>query len=335
LAEGGSIRLCTELVFHHSSYVDEKMLIPEKAGEVVDVSIEELVIDPCNIRGGAWDYDEELVRSVKQHGIDAPLIVRPIKVEDKIKYGVVAGGRRYHAAIEVGLKSVPCKIFPMSDVEAMGLSLEENYLRRDLPLWQYIEWVGKMYDRMIRDRRFLGDVEKRYAELERRTSLKREKIRDYVEICLHLPEEIRALLRPREDRTPYQEERLKRFLYRTESPSQTLNIYKAKLILEELRGFPLEKQVEVAAYILTRTNDTAEKIVKAVKANPKPSIWEINQIIKGKALGKYVKEISFDEETMKALENACLHKQRILSELLEDIIKDWLRKNLYLSKKAT
>jgi len=309
------------------------MVMPEKAEEVVRIDIESLVIDPCNLRGGAWDCDEELIQSVSQHGVSLPLLVRPLEVEGKKKYGIVAGGRRYNAAIAAGLPSVPCVIQPMSDIEAMGKSLEENFLRKDIPLWKNIEWIGKIYDRMKKDLTFKGGMEERYAELVRRTSLKEEKISNYVKICLYLPEEIRALLRPREDRTPYQEERLKRFLYRTETPSKTLNVYKAKLILEELKDFPLEKQVEVAAHILTRNNDTALKIVKAVKENPKASMWEIDQIIRGKTLEKYVKTISFDKETMKALENACVQKQRELSGLLEDIVKDWLKRNLYLAAK--
>lgn len=106
---------------------------------------------------------------------------------------------------------------------------------------------------------------------------------------------------------------MKRFLYRTESPPKTLNVYKAMLILEELKSFPLEKQVEVAADILTRNNDTARKIVEAVKENPKASTWEIDQTIRGKANQRYVKEISFYRETIKALENASLRKQRELN----------------------
>ena len=309
------------------------MVIPEKAGEVVPIDLDELVIDPCNIRGGAWDYDEELIQSVKQRGVDLPLIVRTLKVEGKMKYGVVAGSRRYNAAIEAELKSVPCKIFPMSDVEAMGLSLQENYLRRDLPLWQYIEWLGKMYERMKFDITFKGGMKQRFAELERRTALKKEKIRDYVRICLYLPEEVRALMRPREDRTPYQKERLQRLLYRTESPSKTLSVYKVKLILNELGDFPLEKQVEVAAHILTRKNKTALKIVEAVKQNPKASMWEIDEIIREKPPDRYIRTISLDKETLEALENACLHKQRVITNLLEEIVKDWLKRNLYLAAK--
>jgi len=295
------------------------------------VDIEELVIDPCNVRGGSWDYDEELVQSVKQHGIHLPLIVRPLNVGGKQKYGIVCGGRRYHAALEAGLKKVPCIIQPMDDVEAMGASLEENVMRKNVPLWQIIEWVGKMYEKLRWDekRRFKG-TESKYKEISRITSLKVQKVRDYVRIALYLPEEVRALLRPREDRTPYQEERLQKILYLTRSPPKTLNITKALLILNELSDLPVEKQVEVAAYIINKTNEVAEKVVKLVKEYPNASIDEIDRMIKGKAPVVYKRTVEIDAETMRALENACLDLQKKLPDLIIEIVKEWLKKNFYL-----
>lgn len=289
------------------------------------------MIDPCNVRGGSWDYDEELVQSVKQHGIHLPLIVRPLNVGGKQKYGIVCGGRRYHAALEAGLKKVPCIIQPMDDVEAMGASLEENVMRKNVPLWQIIEWVGKMYEKLRWDekRRFKG-TESKYKEISRITSLKVQKVRDYVRIALYLPEEVRALLRPREDRTPYQEERLQKILYLTRSPPKTLNITKALLILNELSDLPVEKQVEVAAYIINKTNEVAEKVVKLVKEYPNASIDEIDRMIKGKAPVVYKRTVEIDAETMRALENACLDLQKKLPDLIIEIVKEWLKKNFYL-----
>jgi hypothetical protein len=319
------------------------MVPSEKAGEIVYLSVDELVIDPCNVRAGVWDYDEEFIQSVKQHGIRLPLLVRPLK--DKLKYGIVCGSRRYHAALEADLKKVPCIVQAMDDIEAMGASLEENVIRRDIPLWQVIDSVGKMYE-MLKKLRWekraqidywkkLKTIEDRYKEISKRTSLKKDKVSDYVRISLYLPAEVKALLKPKKDRTQYEEERLRKILYRTESPLETLNVYKAKLILEELADFPLEKQVEVAAYILTKTNDKALKVVKAVKENPKAPMWEIEQIIRGKAPDLYVRSISLDKETLKALENACVRKQKKLPDLVLEIIKDWLRRNLYLAREET
>ncbi|NJL78889.1 MAG: ParB/RepB/Spo0J family partition protein [Richelia sp. RM2_1_2] len=71
----------------------------------------------------------ELVESVRQHGILQPLLVRPRSDE---KYELVAGERRYRAAIEAQKAEIPVVIRELSDEEAMQLSLIENLCREDL-----------------------------------------------------------------------------------------------------------------------------------------------------------------------------------------------------------
>lgn len=302
---------------------------------IADISIEELMVDKCNIRGGVWDYDDELVRSVRQRGIALPLLVRPITTASKAKYGIVCGSRRFNAALEAGLEKVPCIVLEMTDVEAMGRSLEENILRKDIPLWQNIEWIGLMYDLLKQDSLRWGSDHKfakmdaRYNEIVRRTGLNKDKVRDYVKIAIYLPEEVRALLRPREDRTLFQEERLQGLLYRTQSPTGTLTVYKAMLIFNELNGFPVEKQVEVAAYILNKTRDMAETIVKLAKEHPDRSLQEMERDLR-KEPDIFYKNIALHKDTLEALSQACLNKQEELSDLIVEIVEEWLKKNFYL-----
>ncbi len=72
---------------------------------------------------------EQLAQSIKSHGILEPLIVRPLPGG---KYEIVAGERRYRAAIEVGLTEVPIISKTLNDSEALQLSLIENLQRVDL-----------------------------------------------------------------------------------------------------------------------------------------------------------------------------------------------------------
>jgi ParB family chromosome partitioning protein len=72
---------------------------------------------------------QELVESVRQHGILQPLLVRLVPEN---KYELVAGERRYRAAKEINLREVPVVIRELSDKEAMELSLIENLCREDL-----------------------------------------------------------------------------------------------------------------------------------------------------------------------------------------------------------
>jgi ParB family chromosome partitioning protein len=72
---------------------------------------------------------EQLVQSVKEHGILEPLLVRPLANGN---YELVAGERRYRAAREAGLVAVPVVVRELSDEEALALALIENLHREDL-----------------------------------------------------------------------------------------------------------------------------------------------------------------------------------------------------------
>ena len=72
---------------------------------------------------------QELVESVKQHGILQPMLVRPLLDN---KYELVAGERRYRAAQAAGLEEVPVVVRELQDSEALQLALLENLQREDL-----------------------------------------------------------------------------------------------------------------------------------------------------------------------------------------------------------
>ncbi|MEW6497510.1 MAG: ParB/RepB/Spo0J family partition protein, partial [Cyanobacteriota bacterium] len=72
---------------------------------------------------------QQLVQSVKEHGILEPLLVR--RLSEGV-YELVAGERRYRAALEVGLTKVPVVVRQLSDEEALQLALIENLHREDL-----------------------------------------------------------------------------------------------------------------------------------------------------------------------------------------------------------
>src|SRR4028118_1363040 len=71
----------------------------------------------------------ELTESIKQHGILQPLLVRTLPDD---KYELVAGERRYRAAIAAGLDEVPVVIRSLSNEDALALALIENLQRENL-----------------------------------------------------------------------------------------------------------------------------------------------------------------------------------------------------------
>lgn len=71
---------------------------------------------------------QELAASIANQGIIQPLVVRP-KGE---RFELIAGERRWRAAIKAGLHRVPVVLREATDLEALQLALVENLQREDL-----------------------------------------------------------------------------------------------------------------------------------------------------------------------------------------------------------
>ena len=72
---------------------------------------------------------EELIDSIREHGIIQPLIVREVRG----KLELIAGERRWRAANELGLEEVPVRIVEAkNDRDVLEMALIENLQREDL-----------------------------------------------------------------------------------------------------------------------------------------------------------------------------------------------------------
>lgn len=72
---------------------------------------------------------KQLIASIRDKGIIEPLLVRPVQGN---RYELVAGERRYRAAQELGLSTVPVTVKDLDDSEALEVALIENLQREDL-----------------------------------------------------------------------------------------------------------------------------------------------------------------------------------------------------------
>jgi len=301
--------------------------MPEKK---VWIDVDQLTIDPCNVRLGKWECDEadkELIRDVKEHMIQNPLRVRPLDLpikEGKQIYGIVQGGRRFNAAIAAGLTEVPCIIKRWDDTEARIQSLRENRLRKDNPKWMDIEQVGKIIDGM-------GDevtLESKIRKVSKKSGLSEGMVEKYWDIHT-LPEAVRCLIRKLEDRPAWVKEYL--LLFHKRKTSETLSIGSAKLIARELRNFQPAKQMEVASFLLDKSYDKAEKLIECVKKRPEEPLEELyEEIITGAS--KISSIVYLDRETKKALGDACMEKQIYERALISKITKKWLEEKGYLGE---
>lgn len=79
------------------------------------------------------NFDEaalaELTDSIRENGILQPILVRP---RASGGYEIVAGERRYRAALRAGLKEIPAVVRELSDADTFALALIENLIREDI-----------------------------------------------------------------------------------------------------------------------------------------------------------------------------------------------------------
>jgi len=99
------------------------------------VPIEHIRANPNNPRRFfAEDHLADLARSIAEHGIVQPILVRPVKGEDLggARYEIIAGERRWRAAQKAALHEVPIILREVEDREALELAIIENVQRADL-----------------------------------------------------------------------------------------------------------------------------------------------------------------------------------------------------------
>ena len=74
---------------------------------------------------------DELTESIKERGIIQPIIVRK-SVDEKNKYEIIAGERRWLAAQNAGLHEVPIVEVEADDLKSLEFAIVENVQRNDL-----------------------------------------------------------------------------------------------------------------------------------------------------------------------------------------------------------
>jgi len=81
------------------------------------------------------DFDEDnlndLTNSIRERGVIQPIIVRKSS-DDKSKYEIIAGERRWLAARRAGLHEIPVVLTEVDDLKSLEFAIVENVQRNDL-----------------------------------------------------------------------------------------------------------------------------------------------------------------------------------------------------------
>lgn len=162
-------------------------LLGETAGEVgtegvTSIALSQITPNPDQPRK---DFDEEelssLADSVRKNGVLQPILLRP--VGDDGRYEIVAGERRFQAAMIAGLSEIPAVVRQVDDQEVLVLALVENLQRSDLSAMEEARGYRELIERN-------GFTQQRLAEV---LSKSRSAIANTLRL-LDLPEEVQRLV---------------------------------------------------------------------------------------------------------------------------------------------
>lgn len=134
---------------------------PEQLRADRKVPIEQIRANPNNPRRQfAEENLADLARSIAEHGIVQPILVRPIKGEDLggARYEIIAGERRWRAAQKAALHEIPVILREVEDKEALELAIIENVQRADLNPVEEAQGYQQLIDEYDYTQADLGNV---------------------------------------------------------------------------------------------------------------------------------------------------------------------------------
>jgi len=126
---------------HDEHYVEA---LTSSAGSPIGrmVPIDQIDANPNQPRQVMGDLSE-LMASIAEKGIIEPLIVR----QRGRRFQIIAGERRYQAAVQVGLREIPIVIRDSDDNEVIEIALVENIQRKDLTAFEEAEALHSLSTR--------------------------------------------------------------------------------------------------------------------------------------------------------------------------------------------
>ena len=139
-----------------SSLIGETKVEPQKN----QVSISDLIPNKYQPRKIFDEVSlEDLTNSIKERGMIQPIIVR-ISNDDRSKFEIIAGERRWLAAQRAGLHKVPIVITEADDLKSLEFAIVENVQRHDLNPLEEAQGYKRLIDEFSYDQekvsKFIG-----------------------------------------------------------------------------------------------------------------------------------------------------------------------------------
>jgi ParB family chromosome partitioning protein len=212
---------------HDEHYVET---LTSSAGAPVGrvVAIDQIDPNPNQPRQVMGDLSE-LMASIAEKGIIEPIVVR----QRGPRFQIVAGERRYQAAVQVGVREIPIVIREVDDNEIIEIALIENIQRKDLTPFEESEALHSLATRC-------GYT---HEDMARRLGKSRTAITESLSLN-NMPEEVKNLCR-------------------------LADIHSKSLLLQIVRQGDPQKMVALVEKI-AREGGTTREAVRKETAKPKP-----------------------------------------------------------------
>ena len=160
-----------------SSLIGETKIEPQKN----HLSISDLIPNKYQPRK-IFDENnlEDLTNSIKERGMIQPIIVRKSS-DDKSKFEIIAGERRWLAAQRAGLHNVPVVVTEADDLKSLEFAIVENVQRHDLNPLEEAQGYKRLIDEFSYDQdkvsKFIGKSRSHITNSLRLLSLPEEVIK--------------------------------------------------------------------------------------------------------------------------------------------------------------
>jgi ParB/RepB/Spo0J family partition protein len=287
----------------------------EQTGTIMSVEISKLFVGKTNVRKSPGDVGD-LVDSVREKGILEPVLARPIGG----RYELVVGSRRFEAAKIAGLKKISAIIRPMTDEDAIIISLVENIQRRDIE-------PEEEYDAIVA----LRKANPRAYGSSEQVAKALGKSRRYVDDRMNAVEAVRSIRKDSRaeisvKNAPLQKERMEgvlpvkhaTFLHRAEE-AQTVQDLPKRERASQLR--------ELAETIAPMPSPEAENVVSHFVMAPQRPMEDIKKEIS--YLHAVKLEILLDPRVADGLRRAAEERNTTMEAVASLAIHSWLRQQRY------
>lgn len=221
--------------------IDTTHIDTNGGSSINEVALNQIIANPDQPRR---TFDEEalgeLTDSIREHGVISPITLR--KNEDGT-YMIIAGERRFRAAKQAGLDTIPAYIRTAKDEQVMEWALIENIQREDLDAIE----IALAYQRLMDDYALTQE------KMSERVGKKRATIANYLRL-LKLPAEIQMGIKEKKLDMGHA-----RAILGAESPEKQLQLYKR--ILTE--GLSVRRVEDLVNESKNEPKRTKEKSISA------------------------------------------------------------------------